>query len=250
MSLKALLKAGKELLKAKKPSATPTTGEQTRQITYTPKPSQAQAKELVTQELKNPPVVLKKTKPLQMGDDIAPAFGSSTYDWAMRMGRSKYTADEWLDHLTSTRKVNFKIFGKPATKTVREQKRFKYDSGPFAGREVSVSKEELFDSNLAVFNDMGDLTGGLLYAAKKFGLKLDANEVGAMIKLNPINRLKPIELGVNKGAQEAFDVSAKNARNTVRDLQVKYKDNDAVKYELDQLQYYLKADSGVPTLRS
>ena len=38
-----------------------------------------------------------------MGDDLAPAFGSSTYDWAMRMGRSKYTADEWLDHLTSTR---------------------------------------------------------------------------------------------------------------------------------------------------
>ncbi len=247
MSLKALLRAGKELLKAKKPSATPTTGQQQRQITYTPKPSQSQAKELVEQELKNPPVVLKKTKPLQMGDDLAPAFGSSTYDWAMRMGRSKYTADEWLDHLTSTRKVNFKIFGKPAQKTVREQKRFKYDSGPFAGKEVNVSKEELFDSNLAVFNEAGDLTGGLLYAAKKFGLKLDANEVGAMIKLNPINRLKPIELGVNKGAQEAFDVSAKNARNTVRDLQVKYKDNDAVKYELDQLQYYLRADDGVPS---
>ena len=244
MSLKALLRAGKELLRAKKPSATPATGQQQNQITYTPKPSQAQAKELVTQELKNPPVVLKKTKPLQMGDDMAPAFGSSTYDWAMRMGRSKYTADEWLDHLTSTRKVNFKIFGKPATKTVREQKRFKYDSGPFAGKEVSVSKEELFDSNLAVFNEAGDLTGGLLYAAKKFGLKLDANEVGAMIKLNPVNRLRPIELGANKGAQEAFDVSAKNARNTVRDLQVKYKEYDGLKYDLDNLQYNLKADGG------
>ena len=246
MSLKALLRAGKELLKAKKPSATPTTGQQQRQITYEPKPSQAQAKELVTQELKNPPVVLKKTKPLQMGDDMAPAFGSSTYDWAMRMGRSKYTADEWLDHLTSTRKVNFKIFGKPATKTVREQKRFKYDSGPFAGKEVNVTKEELFDSNLAVFNEAGDLTGGLLYAAKKFGLKLDANEVGAMIKLNPINRLKPIELGANKGAQEAFDVASKNARNTIRDLQVKYKDDMTTKSSLDDLQYYLKFD-GVPS---
>ena len=89
MYITTYLRAGKELLKAKKPSATPTTGEQTRQITYTPKPSQAQAKELVTQELKNPPVVLKKTKPLQMGDDIAPALGSSTYDWAMR--RCRYT---------------------------------------------------------------------------------------------------------------------------------------------------------------
>ena len=246
MSLRSLLNLGKELLKAKKPSATPTTGQQTNQITYTPKPSQAQAKDLVTQELKNPPVVLKKTKPLQMGDDLAPAFGSSTYDWAMRMGRSKYTADEWLDHLTSTRKVNFKIFGKPATKTVREQKRFKYDSGPFAGKEVSVSKEELFDSNLAVFNEAGDLTGGLLYAAKKFGLKLDANEVGAMLKLNPINRLKPIELGVNKGAQEAFDVANKNAKTYVQALQIKHRGTDSLKRNLDELQYQLQSD-GVPS---
>ena len=258
MSLKALLKAGRELLKADRPRATPATGQQPVQQARrigdnnppspidTPKPSQQTGKELVTQELKNPPVVLKKTKPLQMGDDMAPAFGSSTYDWAMRMGRSKYTADEWLDHLTSTRKVNFKIFGKPATKTVREQKRFKYDSGPFAGKEVNVTKEELFDSNLAVFNEAGDLTGGLLYAAKKFGLKLDANEVGAMIKLNPINRLKPIELGANKGAQEAFDVASNNARNTIRDLQVKYKGDMTTKSSLDDLQYYLKFD-GVPS---
>ena len=246
MSLKALLRAGKELLRAKKPSATPTTGQQQRQITYEPKPSQAQGQELAIRELKNPPVVLKKTKPLQMGDDMAPSFGSSTYDWAMRMGRSKYTADEWLDHLTSTRKVNFNIFGKPAQKTIREQKRFKYDSGPFAGKEVSVSKEELFDSNLAVFNEAGDLTGGLLYAAKKFGLKLDANEVGAMIKLNPINRLKPIELGVNKGAQEAFDVANKNAKTYVQALQVKHRGTDSLKRNLDELQYQLQHD-GVPS---
>ena len=192
MSLKAILKAGKELLKARKPSATPTTGQQQKQITYTPKPSTTeQGQELAIREIRNPPVVLKKTNPLQMGDKVAPSFGSSTYDWVMRKGRGTYTADEWLDHLTSTRKVNFKIFGKPAQKTIRDQKRFKYDSGPFAGKEVNVSKEELFDSNLALFNDAGDLTGGLLYAAKKFGLKLDANEVGAMIKLNPINRSRP-----------------------------------------------------------
>ena len=37
---------------------------------------------------------------------------------------------------------------------------------------------------------------------KSLVLKLDANEVGAMIKLNPVNRLKPIELGVQKGAKK------------------------------------------------
>jgi len=246
MSLKAILRAGKELLKAKKPSATPVTGQQQKQITYTPKPDvKEQGQELAIREIKNPPVVLKKTKPLQMGDDVAPLFGSSTYDWAMRMGRGKYTADEWLNHFTSTRKVNFKIFGKPAQKTVREQKRFKYDSGPFAGKEVNVSKEELFDSNLALFNEAGDLTGGLLYAAKKFGIKLDANEVGAMLKLNPINRLRPVELGMPKGVTERFDNVVKNADDTLNSLSKKYAnqstiDGDQIAGELGEVIYNLR----------
>jgi len=239
MSLRSLLGLGRRLLRGKKESATPATGQQTKQITYEPTPSQATGQELAVQEIRNPPIVLKKTKPLQMGDDTAPAFGSSTYDWVMRKGRGKYDADEWIDHLTSTRKINFKIFGQPAQKTIREQKRFKYDSGPFVGKEVNVSKEELFDSNVAVFNEAGDLTGGLLYAAKKFGLKLDANEVGAMLKLNPVNRLQAIELGTPKGAMEAYTQVAKNAQNSVRDLQVKYKDSIAIKEDLDDIQYYL-----------
>jgi len=239
MSLRSLLGLGRRLLRGKKESATPATGQQTKQITYEPTPSQATGQELAVQEIRNPPIVLKKTKPLQMGDDTAPAFGSSTYDWVMRKGRDKYDADEWIDHLTSTRKINFKIFGQPAQKTIREQKRFKYDSGPFAGKEVNVSKEELFDSNVAVFNEAGDLTGGLLYAAKKFGLKLDANEVGAMLKLNPVNRLQAIELGTPKGAMEAYTQVAKNAQNSVRDLQVKYKDSISIKEDLDDIQYYL-----------
>jgi hypothetical protein len=239
MSLRNLLGLGRRLLRGKKESATPATGQQTKQITYEPTPSQATGQELAVQEIRNPPIVLKKTKPLQMGDDTAPAFGSSTYDWVMRKGRGKYDADEWIDHLTSTRKINFKIFGQPAQKTIREQKRFKYDSGPFAGKEVNVSKEELFDSNVAVFNEAGDLTGGLLYAAKKFGLKLDANEVGDMLKLNPVNRLQAIELGTPKGAMESYTQVAKNAQNSVRDLQVKYKDNITIKEDLDDIQYYL-----------
>ena len=195
MSLKNLFQLGRRLLRGKKESATPATGQQQKLLTYEGKVPQDTGLQLAKQELRNPPVVRKQTQALYMGDKTAPAFGSSTYDWAMRIGPGKYTADEWLNHLTSTRKVNFKVFGKPATKTVREQKRFKYDSGPFAGKEVNITKEELFDTNLAVFNEAGDLTGGLLFAAKKFGLKLDANEIGAMIKLNPLNRLKAVELG-------------------------------------------------------
>ena len=205
MSLKGLLQIGKEILKAKKPSATPTTGQQTKQITYTPQAQKETGLELAVRDIKTPGIKRNVTKDLQMGEKTAPAFGSSTYDWIMRKGAGKYTADEWTDWLTSTRTVKTKMFGKPVTEKIRDQKKFTYDKGPFAGKEVSISKEELFDSNLAIFNDAGDLTGGLLYAAKKFGLKLDANELGAMIKLNPVNRLRPIELGVPKGAKENFD---------------------------------------------
>ena len=66
MSLRSLFQFGKRLLKGKKESATPATGQQQKQITYEPKPSQAQGQELAVQEIKNPPIVLKKTKPLQM----------------------------------------------------------------------------------------------------------------------------------------------------------------------------------------
>ena len=79
MSLTSILRGIGRRILGKKESATPTTGQQQKQITYQPKPSQAQGQELATQEIKNPPIVLKKTKPLQMGDDVAPGLRSSTF---------------------------------------------------------------------------------------------------------------------------------------------------------------------------
>ncbi|BCV06020.1 MAG: hypothetical protein CM15mV124_080 [uncultured marine virus] len=58
-------------------------------------------------EMANPPVVLKKTKALHMGDDTAPAFGSSTYDWVMRKGPGKYSADEWIESFNNNTKRKF-----------------------------------------------------------------------------------------------------------------------------------------------
>ena len=243
MSLKNLFQLGRRLLRGKKESATPETGKQQKLLTYEGK-SQQTGLELAKKEVFNPPVKLNKTKALHMGDDTAPAFGSSTYDWVMRKGPGKYTADEWINHLTSTRKESFKVFGKPATKVVRDQKRFTYDSGPFVGKQASISKEELFDTNLAIFNEAGDLSGGLLFAAKKFGLKLDGNEIGAMIKLNPINRLKPVEFGganvdeVAKRIQDSADQI-----NALKNKLV----TDAGKSDLDDAIYYL---SGLKTATS
>ena len=239
MSLKGLFQLGKRLLKGKKESATPATGQQQKLITYEKKAPQETGLELATKELRNPPIVRKQTKALYMGDDVAPAFGSSTYDWAMKIGPGRYTADEWLNHLTSTRKENFKIFGKAATRKVREPKKFTYDSGPFAGRQAVVTADELFDTNLAVFNSAGDLTGGLLFAAKKFGLKLDANEIGSMIKLNPINRLKAVELGVPDEAIEQLITKSKSISAQLDNIAKKYPSSE-VGLSLTDAAYHLR----------
>ena len=237
MSLRALLGFGKRLLRAgKKESALPATGQQQKQITYTPKPSQATGQELAVREIRNPPVVLNQTEPLHMGEKIAPAFGSSTYDWVMKKGRGQYSADEWLDHLTSTRQIRFKVFGKPAKKTISDLKSFKYDRGPFVGKEVTVSREELFDSNLAIFDESNELTGGLLYAAKKFGLKLDANTVGNMIKLNPINRLKTFQTGVDEKTTEKMFDGLSNYYKQMEGLQKKYRSLEAAAKDSDVIE--------------
>ena len=239
MSLKGLLQLGRRLLRGKKESATPTTGQQQKLLTYEGKASQDTGLELATKELANPPVKRNITKPLYMGDDTAPAFGSSTYDWAMKIGPGRYTADEWLNHLTSTRTEKFKIFGKPAERKVRQAKSFKYDSGPFVGKEVRVTPEELFDTNLATFNSAGDLTGGLLFAAKKFGLKLDANEVGNMIKLNPINRLKPVELGTPEKAFTDLIKKSKSINAQINTIKNKYRTVIDIDDNLQDALYHL-----------
>jgi len=196
MALKELFKRGiSSLLKRKKTD--PVSGESQKLITYTPEAKTQTAKQLAKQDAQLPVKVDRKiTDDLLMGETRQPAFGSSTYDWVMRKGPGKYSADEWIDHLTSTRKVNFKVFGKPSTRIERGPKRFTYDKGSrFAGKEATINKEELFDTNLATFDDFGNITGGLIGAAKRFGLKLSAQDIGNMIKMNPVNRLKPVEFG-------------------------------------------------------
>ena len=196
MALKELLKRGiSQLLKKKKTD--PVSGESQKLITYTPEAKTQTAKQLAKRDAELPVKVDRNiTDDLLMGETKQPAFGSSTYDWVMRKGPGKYSADEWIDHLTSSRKVNYKVFGKPTSRIERGPKKFTYDKGSrFAGKEATINKEELFDTNLATFDDFGNITGGLIGAAKRFGLKLSAQDIGNMIKMNPVNRLKPVEFG-------------------------------------------------------
>ena len=190
MSLRGILQGlGKLITKKAKPAQA--TGQQQKLITYTPETKKLPATEVVKKDLVpvNPRL---QTGDLQMGEKVQPLFGSSTYDWAMRKGPGKYTADEWIDHLTTSRKVNFKVFGQPSTRFERGPKSFTYDRGKYAGKTANINKEELFDSNVAIFDEAGELAGGLLAAAKKYNIKLSAQDVGNFLRGNPANRLKAV----------------------------------------------------------
>ena len=98
-----------------------------------------------------------------MGEKVQPAFGSSTYDWAMRKGPGKYTADEWIDHLTTSRKVKFKVFGQPSSSFERGPKKFTYDKGSrFAGKKQTLTKKNCLILMLQSLMKVENSTGGLL----------------------------------------------------------------------------------------
>ena len=190
MSLRGILQGlGKLISKKAKPS--PATGQEQKLITYTAESKKLPVTEVVKKDLvpTNPRL---QTGDLQMGEKVQPLFGSSTYDWVMRKGPGKYSADEWIDHLTTSRKVDFKVFGQKASRFERGPKQFTYDRGKYAGKTVGINKEELFDSNVAIFDEGGELAGGLLAAAKKYNLKLSAQDVGNFLRGNPANRLKAV----------------------------------------------------------
>lgn len=210
MSLKGILQGlGKLITKKAKPAQA--TGQQQKLITYTPETKKLPVTEVVKKDLVpvNPRL---QTGDLQMGERVQPLFGSSTYDWAMRKGPGKYSADEWIDHLTTSRKVNFKVFGQPASKIERGPKQFTYDRGKYAGKNATINKEELFDSNVAIFGEGGELAGGLLAAAKKYNLKLSAQDVGNFLRGNPANRLKAVTYSDDAVTNFKYKPALENAR--------------------------------------
>lgn len=140
------------------------------------------------------------------GDNLSQSriFGSATYDRIAMKGDGSFTADEWADWLTDRGKRKFKLFGKDFEDGFVTGKKFKYDTGKskatphLMNKEMTVPIEELFDSNIAQFDRAGELTGGILYAAKEAGVKLPGRVLADMALDNPVNRIKIRELGLSQ----------------------------------------------------
>ena len=148
------------------------------------------------------PLQNKYTGPLQMGDDLTrPQFGSQTYDWITAKGPGKFYADDWIDHLLDVKKKEIRgPFGGTYKETIINPRQFEYGKNyngmnlfneVFPGNNRGrVSLEELFDSGIAGFDKKGNLTSGLLFAAKQANLKVSPDDLTNLIKNSPVNRLK------------------------------------------------------------
>jgi hypothetical protein len=221
MSLRNLLGLGRKLIKKKADDTVPEAIETTtigglpdlaKLKTPTPNiPSVAsQSKALVAKEPQiSAPLMLRpmdnmRPTAVSLGDDLKlnKIFGSSTYDRIAMKGDGSFTADQWADWLTDRGKRRFKIFGKDFEDGFITGRKFKYDTGKakatphLLNKEMTVPIEELFDANIAQFNKAGDLTGGILFAAKEAGVKIPGRVLSDMVQASPVNRLKIRELGI------------------------------------------------------
>ena len=225
MSLRNLLGLGRRLLKKKTETATPDTirtstvaglpeinptNLRTQVQAPLPQTIAEQSKALVVKDpvisrpLSLRPMDSLKNTLVGKGDNIVDQdrfFGSVTFDRIAQKGDGSFSADEWANWLTDRGKRNFKLFGKDFEDGYVTGRRFKLDEGFAKGsylrnKEQTVPIEELFDSNIATFDKAGELSGGLLFAAKQSGIKVPGRLLADMVNDNPVNRIRITEYGI------------------------------------------------------
>ena len=86
-------------------------------------------------------------------------------------------------------------------------------------KEMTVPIEELFDANIAQFDRAGELTGGILFAAKQAGVKMPGRLLADMVKDNPVNRIKVRELGVPQQLVDKAENTLRTSVSRVADME-------------------------------
>ena len=121
-------------------------------------------------------------------------FGSATYDFiALHPSNKPLKADQWIQE-----------FAKPGLST-------KYKTPGFQNVNANVTREELEDLNLAVF-DGNKLVGGFLKSAKDADISIDKKTLLNIAENSPMRDLKVNILGPRYQATEVVDEAVTLAR--------------------------------------
>jgi hypothetical protein len=112
--------------------------------------------------------------PLTMGDKDR-RFGSALYDYVAQFPAKKpLPADEWIKVFSDFNRLS----------------NYKSPNAALDKVRMSITKEELFDTNIANFDKAGNLIGGFLKTAKDQGLQVSKTDLLEMVKKSPGANLK------------------------------------------------------------
>lgn len=135
--------------------------------------------------------------PLTMGG-TKQRFGSALYDFvAQHPSKKALPAETWVNEFKNfNRLANFKV-NVPGTKL-----------------KGNITREELFDTNIAKFNNQGEIVGGFLKVAKESGLPVSKLDLLKMVERSPAANLKTRRFAYPQEVQADLDeMSALVIRN-------------------------------------
>jgi len=111
---------------------------------------------------------VSKTKPLTLGGKKE-RFGSALYDYlAQHPANKPLPADQWIKEFSNFNRLSSIELSVPGAKI-----------------RASITKEELFDTNIAQFNKEGKLVGGFLRLAKENNLPVSKLDLIQMVEKSP-----------------------------------------------------------------
>ena len=128
-------------------------------------------------------------------------FGSALYDQIKMFPKQSAKADEWINFLKTRQNVKYQD-----------------------GRSASVDVEEMFDTNMALFDKSGALTGGLLKTAKDMNMIVDKNLLLRQVRKNPFNELELKKFKTPSTIRKDVDDLNKGIESVAKMLETKYID--------------------------
>ena len=177
-------------------------------------------------------------KPLTFGgrvtDPDSYQFGSVVYDYiALHPSKKALTADQWAQDFRTA---------------IKKGANLRYKTPGYQNVAANVTKDELSDMNLAVFDKQDRLVGGFLHAAKEANVPIDKETLfniaskspGANIQVTSIG-LRPKTLDIYEEFDDAIREKAEGAVTFF--TPAKLKALGLTKKEVDGFPRYIKAET-------